>query len=268
MKKQYMIIGIIGILIVVGLSGCIEPQTTDYLNEEYEANDNTVLNVATFNGQIEISVWDGDTVSFNAVKKSSFGQEELDNTEINIIENKNKIDIEAKYIGKKSTTPSVDMNIKIPQYVTIDSVITSNGAIRILGAKGDINAISSNGAIIIENVDGYVSATTSNGRIDVKGTTGVKNLKSSNLGINAEVYDFNENISISTSNGNIDVYINPYLNSDIDIKTSNGHISIVGLSLDLTISEEKHKSGILGDGGNRISIQTSNGNINLHKLNI
>ena len=268
MKKQYMIVGIVVVFLAGGLSGCFGPQTTDYFNGEYEANENTILKVTTLNGQIEINAWNGDTVSFNAVKKSSFGQEELDKVEINVIESENQIEIEAKYIGQRTTTPSVDMNIKVPRNVTVDSAKTSNGAVQISGTKGDVKATSSNGAIIIENVDGYVSATTSNGRIEIKGTTGIKDLKSSNLGIYAEVYDFQENISISTSNGNIAVYLNPSLNADIEIKTSNGQISISGLSLDLTISEEKQKVGKLGEGGNKLDVHTSNGNINIYKLDV
>ena len=268
MKKQYVIVGILVVFLVGGLSGCVGPQATDYFNGEYEANENTVLKVTTINGHIEITTWDGDTVSFNAVKKSSFGQEELDNIEINVIESENQIEIEAKYIGQKTTTPSVDMNIKVPKYVTVDSATTSNGAVQISGTKGDVKTTSSNGAIVIENVDGYVSATTSNGRIEIKGTTGIKDLQSSNLGIYAEVYDFQGNISISTSNGGITVYINPSLNADIEMTTSNGQISISGLSLNMTISEEKHKAGELGDGGNTLDIHTSNGNINLQKLEI
>ena len=268
MNKQVLIIGITLLFLVGGLSGCFGTQSTDYFNGEYEANENTVLKVTTLNGQIEITAWDDDTVSINAVKKSSFGQEELDNVEINVIESENQIEIEAKYIGQRTTTPSVDMNIKVPQYVTVDYAKTSNGAVQISGTKGDVKATSSNGAIIIENVDGYVSATTSNGRIEIKGTTGIKDLKSSNLGIYAEVYDFQDNISISTSNGGITVYINPALNADIDMTTSNGKISVSDLSLNKTISEEKHKAGVLGEGGNTLDINTSNGNINLHKLNI
>ena len=268
MKKFYIIVGIVVIFLVGGLSGCFGPQTTDYFNEEYATNENTVLKATTLNGQIEITVWDGDTVSLNAVKKSSFGQDELDNIEINVIESENQIEIEAKYIGQRTTTPSVDMNIKVPRNVTVDSAKTSNGAVQISGTKGDVKATSSNGAIIIENVDGYVSATTSNGRIEIKGTTGIKDLKSSNLGIYAEVYDFQENISISTSNGGITVYLNPSLNVDIEMTTSNGLISISGLSLDLTISEEKHKVGKLGEGGNKLDVHTSNGNINIYKLDV
>jgi DUF4097 and DUF4098 domain-containing protein YvlB len=266
MKKQYTIIGIFIVFIVCVLSGCFGAQSTDYLNEEFEANENTVLNVSTINGQIEIYAWDGETISLNAVKKSSFGQEELDNIEISVLESGDQIEILAVYTGHRTTTPSVDMNIKVPRSVTVQSATTSNGAIQISGIKGDVKATSSNGAIIIENVDGYVSATTSNGRIEVKGTTGIKDLKSSNLGIYAEVFGFQDNVSISTSNGKITVYLNPSLNADIEMTTSNGRITISGLSLDLTVSEEKHKSGKLGVGGKNINITTSNGDIKLLKL--
>ena len=50
--------------------------------------------------------------------------------------------------------------------------------------------------------------------------------------------------------------------------TSNGQISITGVSLNLTIDEEKYKVGDLGEGGNTITITNSNGNINIYKLNI
>jgi hypothetical protein len=268
MKKQYIVIGVVVLFLVFIFSGCFGPKTTEYFDEEYEVDENTVLNVATINGQIEINTYDGDTVIVNAVKKSSFGQEELDKIEINVFEGENELEIEVEYLGQRLTTPSVDMNIKIPEKVTVDSVTTSNGAIQISGVKGDVNAKSSNGAIIIEDVSGYISATTSNGRIEVKETTGIKDLKSSNLGIYAEVNNFKENITISTSNGGITVYLNPSLNANIEMSTSNGQITISGLSLNLTTSEEKYKVGKLGEGGNTIDIQTSNGNINLYKLEI
>jgi DUF4097 and DUF4098 domain-containing protein YvlB len=266
MIKKYFIVGFIVVFLVGGFSGCLEPKATDYFSGEYEADVNTVLKVSTINGQIEIYSWDGDVVSLNAVKKSTISQEELDYVEINVIESEDLIEIEAKYVGKRLTTPSVDMNIKVPENVTVDFVTTSNGGMQISGAKGDIIATTSNGAIIIENVDGYVSASTSNGRIELKGTTGVKDLKTSNGDISAEVYDFQENISLITSNGGINVYLNSSLDADVEMTTSNGHISIIDLSLDLTISEDKYKVGVLGEGGYILDVHTSNGNINLYKL--
>ncbi len=255
-------------VLFVGFSGCVGPEVTDYFNENYDANENTILKVTTINGQIEINNWDGETISLNAVKKSRIGREELDLVEINSIEMGDQIEIEAKYIGQRATIPSVDMNIKVPRNITIDTVKTSNGDVIISGIKGDVKSTSSNGGIFIENVDGYVSATTSNGRIDIKGTTGIADLTTSNGNIDVEIFEFQDNISIGTSNGAITVYINSSINAEIDMTTSNGQITISGISLDLTLNEEKHKAGELGEGGNSIDMHTSNGNIKLQNLEI
>jgi hypothetical protein len=266
MKKQFLIIGITLLLIVVGLSGCLGPEVTEYFNEEYAANTNTVLKVTNINGQIEIYAQDGDTVTVDAIKRTRQGRDELEKIEINVTESDNEINVEAKYLGVGSVRVSTDMNIKAPSYVTVDTVTTSNGAVQISGVKGNISAHSSNGAIVIEDIDGYVKASTSNGNIDIEDTTGIGDLETSNGRINTEIYDFKENITISSSNGKITVYINSDLNADIEMITSNGEISISGISLELTKSEEKHIEGKLGDGGNKILIQTSNGDIVLNKL--
>ncbi len=268
MKKQLLIAGLTLLLLAVGLTGCLGGQYTDYFDGEYAANENTVLKVTALNGQIEIYTWDNDLVSLNAIKRSTISREELDNIDINVDESGNIIKIEALYTGQRITQPSVDMNIKVPDYVTVDTVTTSNGAIIIEDVKGNVTADSSNGAITIKNVDGFVAATTSNGRIEVTDTAGIKNLHSSNGIINTEIYDFQQNITISTSNGRITVYINPSLNADIEMETSNGQITITGITLNLTTNEEKHKEGTLGNGGNKISIKTSNGDIKLYGLEV
>jgi len=268
MKKQFLIFGIVIVVIAVGVTGCLGGKYTDYFNGEYQANENTILKVTTLNGQIEIYTLENDTISLNAIKKSTISREELDNTEIKVDESGNKIEIKTQYNGKRTIQPSVDMIIKVPSFVTIETVMTSNGAIIIENVKGNITASSSNGAITIENVDGYISATTSNGDIEVTDTTGLKNLKSSNGKINTEIFDIQEDITISTSNGGITVYINPSLNTNIEMETSNGQITISDITLNLTIDEEKHKVGTLGDDGNKIFIRTSNGNIKLYKLEV
>ena len=268
MIKRLVILGMILILGICGLSGCLGPQITDYFNEEYEVTDDTILKVTTINGQIEVNLWDGETVSFNAIKKSRFGQDELDKAEINVLKSENLIEIVAEYVGTRSTTPSVDMNIKVPNNVIVEYVKTSNGDILINGVKGNITATTSNGDIEIENIEGYISTTSSNGRIDVKDTTGVKDLKTSNGIIFAEIFDFLDDITISSSNGGIEIYINPILNADIEMTTSNGQITLNGISLNVTTSEEKHIAGKLGEGGNKIYIYTSNGNIYLRKLEV
>ena len=257
------------IILVIGFSGCLGSRSTEYFNEDYVVDENTILKVSTINGQIEIIGWDEDKISLNAIKKSNFGRDELDLVKIDVEQNEGEIEIEAYYIGDRASQPSVDMNIKVPSFVIVDMVSTSNGAIDISDVKGDIVASTSNGGIFIDGVDGYVKASTSNGRIKIEDTTGVYDLTSSNLGIDAEIFDFQDDIEISTSNGGIELYINPSLNADLDISTSNGYITIDDdLGLTLVVSEDKYKQGQLGDGGNKIDIHTSNGNIKIYELDI
>ncbi len=48
--------------------------------------------------------------------------------------------------------------------------------------------------------------------------------------------------------------------------TSNGKISISGISLNITTSEDEYFIGTLGEGGHLLEIHTSNGNVNLYEL--
>ena len=267
MKKQLLIFAIILLLIIIGLSGCLG-QVSKEFNSEYEANENTILMITNINGDVEITSWDSNTVTLDAETSSKQGNDELDKIQIDVVESDSVIDIETTFLGPGNVEASTDMTLKTPSFVTVDMVTTSNGDVRVTGTKGNTTAHSSNGKITIADVDGYVTARSSNGDIEIKKTTGIADLDTSNGDIYVEIFSFKKNISIDTSNGGITVYINPLLNSDIEMETSNGQISIIEVLLNLTISEEENKVGKLGDGGNKLDIHTSNGDINIHKLNI
>jgi DUF4097 and DUF4098 domain-containing protein YvlB len=267
MKKQLLTVAIILLLTTVGLIGCLGLASKEF-NGEYEANENTILKITNINGDIKIDSWDGDTVTLDAIIRSYQGNDELEKIKIDVVEINNLIDIETKYLGTGNVEASTDMTLKIPTFVTIDMVTTSNGDIRISGAKGNTSAHSSNGDITIVDVDGQINASSSNGDIEIKDTTGIGDLETSNGEIYAEIFSFKENISVDSSNGGITLYINPLLNADVEMTTSNGQISISGLSLNTTVSEEDHKVGKLGEGGYKLDIHTSNGNINLYKLEV
>ena len=267
MKKKVIICGIIILFFIAGLSGCFGPQVTDYFNGSYVVSEQTILTVTNINGQIEITSWDGNNVTINAVKKSSFGQEELDDIDIIVTSLGNYLNIQTKYIGLSTIRGSVDMNIKVPHNIHIESVTTSNGAILITNTTGNLTASSSNGAIILNTIDGYVSAETSNGRVEIKGTTGIKDeIRTSNGAITVEVADFRDNINIDTSNGPVSVYLNPSLNVMIEMTTSNSQITFEGISLNVQLLEQTHVIGSLGSDGRKIDIRTSNGKIQLLKL--
>jgi DUF4097 and DUF4098 domain-containing protein YvlB len=268
MKQHILLLGILIIIFIGSLNGCFGPVTTENFNKEYPVKDQTTITVSNINGKIDIAGWNESLVSLNAVKKSSLGQEELNKVNISVVMAKYRIDIKVKYIGIGSMQSSVDMTIKIPFTMMLNSATTTNGEIQISGIKGNSTLSSSNGAILVENVDGYVQASTSNGLIEIRGTTGIGDVHTSNGAISVEVRDFRNSMNITTSNGAITAYINPLLNATLDMTTSNGKITVHDLTLDYALTEETHIIGILGIDGRRVDIRTSNGNIDLYKLSV
>ncbi len=266
MKKHLVIIGLISVVLIGNLSGCVGPDVTDYFNGEYPINAQTIVSVSNINGQIEITGWDGRNVSVYAVKKSTFGVEELDKTNISVTHTGNHLEIITKYTGQKLIQTSVDYTIKVPYNTTIASLTTSNGGIQISKVKGDISATSSNGAIIIEDVNGIVSATTSNGHIEIQNTTGISDIRTSNAAVTAEIQSIQDDISIETSNGAVTVYLNPLMNATLEMTTSNAKVKLQDISLNISLSEDTHVIGTLGNNNRKIDIHTSNANIYLNRL--
>jgi len=266
MKQPLILAGILTILLFSGLNGCIGPLATETITRVYAATEDTIVTVSSFNGLVEITGWDGATVTITAVKKSSVGQADLKNINISVTTSDNHLNIRTIYTGPSTTQPSVDMTLKVPYNVTIDAVATSNGAIHLSSTKGDSILSTSNGAILVNHVTGFVSAATSNAYVEIKGTTGITGAHTSNAAISAEVHDVRGNISIDTSNAAITVYLNPSLNATVDMATSNAKVTVQGITLNVSLLEETHVIGTLGTDGHRIEVRTSNANMYLYNL--
>jgi len=253
MRKELVSIALI-ILIIVGFSGCINneepgPEVRSYFEEEYTASEDTVLSVTTVNGGISITSWDGDNIFLNATKKSRNGEDDLDKAEIVVTEDGNQINIEVQH-DQPINSRAVDLDIKIPYNVSVETVISTNGG------------------IVVENVEGYVKATTTNGGIVIKNTTGIDNLISTNGGINAEILDIQKDVNIQSTNGGINLNIRTTLNSSIQISTTNGGITVGGDFISVSESSYKSFKGTIGGGGNTINILTTNGGITINELEV
>lgn len=272
MKNKLFFFTLIIILTIVDISGCININTEspssevrEYFESEYDVNDDTILSVSTVNGAITIASWDGVNISLNATKRSTYGIEDLDKAEIIVTENNNEITIEIQHT-QPIRTRAVDLDIKIPYNVTIESASSTNGPIQITDTKGNTVLSNTNGPINIEDVDGYIKASTTNGGIEIKGTTGIDDLTTTNGGITAEIFDIKDDVNIQSTNGGISVYIKSTINASIEIATTNGSISVDEALILITESSSKSLKGTIGSGGDTINILTINGDINVYAL--
>lgn len=290
---KYVILIFSIVLLMASFTGCIYrfgDRIYQYNDEEYNANINTVLTVSTINGAIDISSYDNDTISLKIIKTTNerWGEEEFDKVIVDVQELNNNLIIETKHLETRVNV-SVSFIIKVPEFVAIDSVHSSNGPIDISGVNGDtillsssngpitasdiigdIHASTSNSPIILNIIDGYVEARTSNGGISINGVKGVNDLSTSNGLISVEIPDFQKDIDIITSNGPITVHLNTELDANIELKTSpvSGNVLLHDIAnyLDINWLSSSHIIGTLGNGGNKIYIETSNGSIHLYKL--
>jgi hypothetical protein len=255
-KEHYILLAIAVLLFFTAFAGCLSEELGDNIvNEEYSGeyntNQNTTLKVTNINGNVDIITYEGNTVKLEVEERvSEKEKEQLKETNVTVTEENNEIVIKTVRDDPDDNQVTVIMDIKVPKYLIVESVATSNGD------------------VTVKDVNGYPSVSSSNGNVVVEGTNGISQVETSNGKVTAEIHGFTEDISISSSNGNVMVSILPSLNATISMQTSNGDVSITALTLDDLVDSGKQASGKLNGGGHSISISTSNGNVDLKKLEI
>ncbi len=266
MKNHLIVLGLLSVLFIGFFSGCVGPEVTETFNQEYPVDALTIVRVSSINGGIEITGWEGDTVSVSAVKRSTSGDAGLRSLNISVSQSGNYLEIKTTYTGQLLMQSGVDYSIKVPYNTTVESLTTSNGAIHVLDVKGNLAATSSNAAVSVEKVKGFVSVTTSNGKIEIQNVTGIGNLRTSNAAVTTEIQSIQDDVDIETSNGEVTVFVNPFLNASFEMTTSNAKIHLQGILLNVSLLEDTHIIGSLGTDGKKIDIHTSNAQIYVNSL--
>ncbi len=249
--------------------GCTDggtgPEVTASFDENYRANEKTVLAVENPSGPVTITRGDVRDVVLHAVTRSRHGEEELEKVEITATKG-GLLKIRTKWTSVLPPRATVDMDITVPRYVTVGAVTVSNGDVRIAGTKGDIAVSCFNGNVLINTTDGYVTAAVENGNIDIRDTTGIGDLTVRNGRIEAEMWDVEEDVTIEAKDGDIALAVDPTLDALLAVTTKNGVISVEGLPLEVTTDTATIVEGVLGAGGPAIAIDCTNGNVNISAL--
>lgn len=155
------------------------------------------------------------------------------------------------------------------------SLDTSNAAVNVSGltAAGEVRLESSNAPIGVSSVSAaLLDARTSNGGVtlDVVAVSGPADARTSNGALTARQVVARDRLRMETSNGRVTV--DRVAAADIELRSSNGSItgSVEGKRADYTISSHTSNGyDSLGDGGKgqfRLTVQTSNGNIDIRFL--
>ncbi|MBL0740029.1 DUF4097 family beta strand repeat-containing protein [Chryseolinea lacunae] len=191
---------------------------------------------------------------------------------------------------------SSDGNIVLNGVTGDQKLKTSDGNIHVATVKGDLYGKTSDGNVHVKNVDGSVDLKTSDGNIEldhITGTTvaagtsdgniritkvtgdisvstsdgdiafqdvsGSFNGSTSDGNVRGNILDLKKNLTVRTSDGNIDITIPGNIGLDLDVKGESLDVPLTNFS---GTSNEKKIRGKANGGGIAVSL-SSNGGVSL-----
>lgn len=234
------------------------------INRMIDVEDGVVLEVYNRNGSVKISSWDENRIELHAVKRGTLGSK-LDEVQVEVNTVESGLVIETVYLNDRINI-SVSYELKVPAGVIVEMVESSNGSITVTGTTGDLVARTSNGSVNLADINGEIRARSSNGSINISGVTAVLQAETSNGKVEVELPEINEDVSISSSNGTITVYISTHLDARLRMNTSNGKINLHDITMNISSKTDNSFEGTIGEGGYTVTVKTSNGSINLYPL--
>jgi len=221
--------------------------------------------VENVNGTIKVESWDKNQVMLQATKTVRADDQEeadeyFDKLRTEIENGQDYLEIRTRYPDDNwggfwswlfhggSRYGHVEYVLKVPKSINLNAG-TTNGNVEVSSVVGGVKASSTNGQINLEDVGGEVRGSTTNGRVGATITNEVK---------------FSE-LTLTTTNGSIDLTCPEDINADISAHTTNGSISS---EFPVTIQgsfNNKSFEGKINNGGTQIYLSTTNGSISINK---
>jgi hypothetical protein len=262
------------------------------------------LRLETFNGSVEISGWDKNTIDIDGTKYANT-EYRLKEMKLDIVPSANSVTIRTLPPLDHRGNAGARFTIHVPKRIELASIVSSNGKITIESIEGATHLRTSNGSVHVNGLVGQLEAQTSNGTVEVTDVTGDTTLQSSNGTIRADVRK--GRFAAHTSNGSISVRLMEPDSSPVRLESSNGHIELTmdalrevkattsnssitvrlpasagamvdahtsnsSITCDFDVSVRggmisKHRlEGTIGKGGPLLDLGTSNGSIKLLRL--
>jgi hypothetical protein len=170
-------------------------------------------------------------------------------------------------LGRKVAALQINYYLQVPE--ESDLVLrTSNGEVRVSSTSGSVDARTTNGDIRIDNVKGDVDVLTTNGEVRVTDLAGGVNAHTTNGSIVAEMRRLSSggSVELGTTNGNVEAYFGNDLKATLTATTTNGQVSIGFPIVSEGVMTSKTIRGTIQGGGAKISLGTTNGNVEVRRL--
>lgn len=253
------------LLFLVGFFTFVQGETLkEEVRKEIAFSPGGMLSLENTNGNIVVEGWDESRFSLIAEKKVRADNEQdarkaMEHLRVEIDETESEIRVKTKlpregngvldWIFGDHVSSTVNYTVYVPRETSLD-IISTNGRIDVSAVEGKIQLKSTNGEITAKDIGGEIRAHTTNGSIEIEMVS----------------LDPGEEAEISTTNGEIKLYLPEDTGAHIRAKTTNGsiktdfHIPVEGKY------NSKRAEGDLKGGGAEIILRTVNGSISIRKL--
>jgi Putative adhesin len=144
---------------------------------------------------------------------------------------------------------------------------TGNGRVLVSGTTGRVTASTGNGRVTVEGARGPVKASTGNGAVSVTTSDGPVTASSGNGDIDVSMDRISRSapMSFSTGSGRIVLSVPEDFGADMEASSGNGDVTTdLPIRLQGRIARSRLR-GTLGGGGERLSLSTGNGDIEIRK---
>jgi len=231
-------------------------QDFDFTGEE--------IRIEGSNGSVIVEVWDEPRVEVTAKWSAK-----VDNYEFQPIIQKDGSSLSISIDNKDRDLGGVSYVVSVPKGVNL-TLRSSNGRVSVSGeALNALDIQTSNGSAMVDSAGpGQLTINTSNSWVRISNWNGEINSNTSNGAITAILNKLESGeYSFITSNGGISVSVDPESKFDLHASTSNGNIrnSISGNWS--PIPSGRTHSGSYNGGGAKLTLRSSNSNIQLLPVN-
>lgn len=218
------------------------PLLAQEFRQTFPLNPNARFSITNVSGDIEIAAWDRSEAEVVAEKTGP----DAARVEIQVNARPDSVDVHTHYPSRTNAT--VIYRIRVPKRVVLDGVQNVSGSIRINGVIGRVDAASVSGDVFIREVQGPVAAKSVSGAVAVE--FGVSNPAGS---------------VVDSISGDVELIAPPSLNAEFEMRSISGTLNTdFPVTLEGSTISRTAKTRV-GSGGNRISIRTISGNIQLKK---
>jgi len=236
------------------------------------------------NGRLVIEAWPRHEVRVQVTRVVRAGdrakaEELMKDLQADIEVRSDRIDIQSRFpkrtetiglwdiLGRKIAAVQINYYLQVPEESSLD-LETSNGEVRVSATHGSVDARTTNGDIKVEDVRGNLDLLTTNGEVRLTDLAGGATAHTTNGSVVAELRRLppRGTVDLGTTNGNVEGYFAGDLKASLTATTTNGQVSI-----DFPITREgvmtsKTIRGTIQGGGAKISIGTTNGNVEVRRL--